>query len=158
MTDHMPADNAFTAHLVEAAKMQGEIENLKSGQLDLQTRILGLLGELSGDIKGIRAEMQSVPDKIASCKVEMRREVERDFPDRMDALEMEKRIEKQIEATDRTLSEQITKVENSLNTKLTSVENKLDRQWIKITATITTVAAGAAAIAWVFKNAPFFGG
>lgn len=154
----MAEQNELMKHLIEASRMQSDIDNLKSGQIDMNNRIIGMLGELAGDIKGLRVDLQGVPDKIAACRVEMRREVERDFPDRTDTLEMEKRIEKQIEATDRALSEQITEVNTNLNTKLSALDAKVERLWVKITATVTAVLGVAGFIAWVLQNAKLFGG
>jgi hypothetical protein len=86
----------------------------------------------------------------------MRHEIERDFPNRVDAVKMEQRIEDKIEGTDRKLSEQITSVQNGLNTRIDTVENKLDKQVIKITAAVSAVILSIGALAWIIDHLPIF--
>ena len=140
------------AHLVEASAMRVEIDHVKTTQTELTHRLLVSMGELSGDIKAMRSEIQSVPDRIQTCRVEMRREIEKDFPDRVDALEMEKRIEKQMEATDRKLSEQVSSMNATLNRRIDQVEGKVDKAWIKVTTAVSVILFVAGLIAWVIDN------
>jgi len=146
-------------HLVDAAGMKADIENLRTNQNELTSRVLVSLGELAGDLKAIRVDISAVPERISACRVDMRREVERDFPSRLDATEMEKRIENQIRETDRQLSHQISQVDAgskerhaSLKTQIDAVEGKLDKQWVKITTAITVVILLLGGLAWVIDN------
>jgi len=152
-------DARLLTHLVEAAGMKSDIENLRSNQAELTNRVLISLGELAGDIKAIRSDMAVVPERISACRADMRREVDKDFPNRLDAIEMEKRIENQIRDTDSKLSAQITQVDKgsqerhaTLNTRIESVETKLDKQWIKITTAITVVLVVLGGFAWLVNN------
>jgi len=146
-------------HLVEAAGMKSDIENLRVNQNELTTRVLVSLGELSEDMKAIRDEISDVPESLSVCKADMRREIERDFPSRLDTIEMEKRIENQIIETDRQLSRQIAQVDNgakerhaSLNARIDGVEGKLDKQWIKIVTAVTVVMVLLGGLAWAIDN------
>lgn len=150
--DEMGNRAELLSHLVEASAMKTDIEHIKSNQAELTHRLLVSIGELSGDIKAMRTELQSVPDRIQACRLDMRREIEKDFPDRVDALEMEKRIEKQVEGTDRKLSEQLGNLNTVLNRRIDQVESKVDRVWIKITTAMTVVFVVAGLVAWILAN------
>lgn len=150
--DEMGNRAELLSHLVESAAMKTDIEHIKSNQSELTHRLLVSIGELSGDIKAIRTEIQSVPDRIQACRLDMRREIEKDFPDRVDALEMEKRIEKQVEGTDRKLSEQLGNLNTVLNRRIDQVETKVDKVWIKITTAITVIIMVAGMVAWAVDN------
>ena len=137
-------NNDLMKHLIEASKMQADIENLKVGQHETNSRVIALLGELAGDIKGLRVDLQNVPDKISVCRREMRREIEQDFPNKLEALQMEQRIEEKISETDKTLGVQISE----LDKKIDKIEVKFDKQWVKITAIVLTIVALGGVIQW----------
>jgi hypothetical protein len=152
-------DARLLTHLVESAGMKSDIEHLRTNQNDLTNRVLVSLGELAGDVRAIRTDMSSVPERISACRADMRREIEKDFPNRVDAIEMEKRIEEQMRDTDRQLSRQITQVADNakelhaaLNTRIDGVENTLSKQWIKITTAITVVIVLLSLLAWALEN------
>jgi short-subunit dehydrogenase involved in D-alanine esterification of teichoic acids len=142
----------FLKHLVEAAGMKADIEHLRSTQSELTNRVLVSLGELAAELKSMRTDIQSVPERIANCRMEMRREVEKDFPNRVDAIEMEKRIENQMRETDHKLTKQITSVETNLNARIDKVDTKIDKLFVKIAATIAAVGTTLATVAWVIEN------
>jgi hypothetical protein len=152
-------DARLLTHLVEAAGMKSDIENLRSNQSELTNRVLVSLGEMAGDIKAIRADMTAVPERIAACRLDMRREVDKDFPNRVDAIEMEKRIETQIRDTDRKLSDQITAVDAGskarhadMNVRIDGVKSELDKQWIKISTAVGVVILVFGLLAWGLQN------
>lgn len=128
-------------HLVEAAAMKADIANIRDAQHELTTRMLSQMGEIAGDIKAIRADLTAVPEKINACRADMRREVERDFPSRMDSVQMEKRIEEKIAEGDGRLSEQIREI-----------DNKIEKQWVKITTAIVAVSVAAGIFVWLVEN------
>jgi hypothetical protein len=103
--------------------------------------------------------MTSVPERIAACRLEMRREVDKDFPNRVDAIEMEKRIETQIRDTDKKLSDQIAAVDAGskarhadMNTRIDGVKSELDKQWIKISTAVGVVILVFGLLAWGLQN------
>lgn len=145
-------ETQLLTHLVESAGMKSDIEHIKGLQADLTHRVLVSLGEVAGDIKAIRADLQAVPERIQACRVDVKREVEKEFPNRVDAIEMEKRIEKQVEITDRKLADQITAVQIGLTSRIDTVEKKVENVWIKITTAIAVLAAVAGSIAWAIDN------
>lgn len=147
-------------HLIDAAAMKADIENLKAADRELTQRILTILGELSSDIKVVRTDMATVPRQISECRGDMRDEVERDFPSKTEAMMMEQRIEKQISDTDRTLGRQIAEVDKKLDTgmadvaaQITRVDTKVDKIWIKITMVLVTLMAVGGVVQWLLMTA-----
>ena len=128
-------------HLVESASMKADIANIKASQHELTVRLLTQMGEIAGDVKAIRADLSTVPEKINACRADMRREVERDFPSKPEVLQMEQRIEKQITDTDKTLGLQIA-----------DLRARVDKLWIKITATVTGAITVLGGVAWLIAN------
>lgn len=128
-------------HLVEAASLKADVANIKSAQNDLTTRLLTQMGEIAGDVKAIRADLSTVPEKINACRMDMRREIERDFPSKPETLQMERRIEEKIAATDKTLGRQIAELKSNV-----------DKLWIKITATVTGAITVLGFVAWLVSN------
>lgn len=152
----------LTDHLIEAAVMRADIEHLKVNQSSTNSQVLQAIGGLAADLKAIRGDIASVPSQINACRIDMRHEIERDFPNKAETLRMEKRIEDQIEATDRTLSKQIQEVSTDLGTKINAVSGEvktlrtdLDKQWLKITFAVVGVIAAAGTIMWLLD---FFNG
>lgn len=158
----------FFEHLIDAASMRADIDNLKKADVDRDSRIVAMLTQVSADIKSLRDTVASVPRQIAECRVDMRREVDREFPNKIEAMEMERRIENQIGATDKTLGTKIDAVDKKLGIQIDAVDKKLtgeitdlksevqkvqstvDKQWLKITVIISTVVAVAMAVQWFF--------
>lgn len=134
-------ENHLLQHLVESASMKADIAHIKSQQNELSSRLLVQMGEVGADIKAIRAVVDSVPEKINACRADMRREIERDFPSRVDAVKMEQRIETKIAEGDARLSAQIE-----------SVKASMDKLWVKITSSVIGAAAVLGFIAWVIDN------
>lgn len=141
MPTNTEVNTQLLEHLVDAASIKAEVANIKAAQHDLTSRMLAQMGEIAGDIKAIRADLITVPEKINACRADMRREVERDFPSRMDAVQMEKRIEEKIAEGDSRLSEQIREI-----------DNKIEKQWVKITTAIVVVSVAAGIFVWLVEN------
>lgn len=147
----------FMTHLIDAASMRTDIENLKRADHDFNTRILNSLDAVTTELKGLRDLIGFVPGQIAACRQDMRHEIERDFPSKMDALNMERRIEESVADTDKTLGKQIAAIDTKLTSELHSVKeeqvrqgNKLDRQWLTITVIVSTVVGVAMVTQWLF--------
>ena len=147
----------FITHLIDAAAMRTDIENLKRADHDFNTRVLNSLDAVSTELKGLHDLIGLVPRQITACRLDMRNEIERDFPSKMDALNMERRIEESVADTDKTLGKQIAAIDTKLTNELQSVKeeqvrqgNKLDRQWLTITVIVSTVVSIAMIAQWLF--------
>lgn len=147
----------FMSHLIDAASMRTDIENLKRADHEFNMRILTSLDSVTSELKGLRDLIGFVPGQIAACRLDMRHEIERDFPSKMDALNMERRIEERVADTDKTLGKQIAAIDTKLTSELQSVKeeqvrqgNKLDRQWLTITVIVSTVVGIAMVAQWLF--------
>ena len=169
-------ESRLSDHLIEAGAMKAEIEHLKNSQADSSRFIVSALGELKGSIESLRSALSNVPQQISSCRAEMRREVEKDFPDRLYVLKMENNIEARVDAGDAKLSEQIRAVEKTLTEKMSAMstasdkrqaetqaavelrvgnlERSVDRLWIKITSAVTLVGLVLAGVAWIIDHWP----
>ena len=160
-------------HLIAREWAKNEILSLKAGSIEFQKQLVEIGGATNAELKHLRETLQEFPTMVASqishCREDMRREMTKDFPDRLEARDMEKRIEDKVDHTDRALSEQIAQVSTdlnakitesntNLNTKLSSLEGEVKRQWVKITATITAIVAFAGVVTWVLQTAKVFGG
>jgi hypothetical protein len=146
----------FMTHLIDAASMKSDIENLKRTDHEFNTRIISALDSVTSELKGLREMIGFVPGQIAACRIDMRNEIERDFPNKMDAMSMERRIEDKLAETDKTLGLQIAAVGKkssddiqSLKDQITCVENKVDRQWLKITVIVSTIVAIGGFAQWL---------
>jgi len=146
----------LTDHLIEAAVMKARLEHVEQMQQNTNHQVLHALGEMSADVKAIRLDISNVPQQIQACRNDMRREIERDFPNKEAALKMETRIEDKIGATDRALGKQISEVQTNLGEKITtlsgevqSVKQDVSKVWIRVTATIVAVVATAGGIMWL---------
>ena len=143
----------FLEHLIDAAAMRADIENLKRADSDMNVRVLTALGEIAADMKSLREGMTAVPQQIAACRTDMRDEVERDFPSKPEAMAMEQRIEKQMAQVDKTLGTQIAEVDKKLtagmtemSTEISKIDTKVEKMWIKITVVVTAVTTTIMAI------------
>lgn len=146
----------FMTHLIDAASMRTDIENLKRADHEFNARILNSLESVTNELKGMRELIGFVPGQIAACRLDMRHEIERDFPSKMDALNMERRIEESVADTDKTLGKQIAAIDTKLSNELQAVKdeqvrqgNKLDRQWLTITVIVSTVVGLAMVTQWI---------
>lgn len=144
------------ARLMDAATMKADIENLKQAHGEQNARLLQVLTEMSADIKSLGTALVAVPRQIAESRVDVRAEIERDFPSKPEAMLMEQRIEKQMAEVDKTLGKQIADVDKRLTSgmtdvaaQITKVDNKVDKIWIKITVVVTTVMAVGGVLQWL---------
>lgn len=142
--------------LLDAATMKADIENLKRTQGEQNTRLLHVLSEMAADVKLLGNALTAVPRQIAECRNDMRDEIDRDFPNKPEAMLMEQRIEKQIADVDKTLGKQIADVDKRMTVgmtdvaaQITKVDNKVEKIWIKITVVVTTVMAVGGLLQWL---------
>jgi predicted nucleic acid-binding Zn-ribbon protein len=143
-------------HLIEAAAMRQDIDNLKANQGDAHHRVVEMLSALNSKMEGLALSIQSVPERIAACRNEIRNEVKEAYPDRLSAERMERRIEDKVDAGDHALSVQIREVSTNLNTRITEVEGKVDKQWLKITWAVSIVGTVGAGLVWLVNNFHLF--
>jgi ATP phosphoribosyltransferase regulatory subunit HisZ len=151
-----PTATRLTDHLIEAAVMKARLEHVEAMQQNTNHQVLQAVGGIAADVKAIRTDLSTVPGQIQTCRAEIRREIERDFPNKEEALKMERRIEEQIEHTDRALGVQIAEVKTSLGEKINllsgeiqTVKYDVSKIWIKVAASVIAVVATAGAIMWL---------
>lgn len=159
VTDHTQADAVqaqLLTHLIEAAAMRQDIDNLKANQGESYHRVVEMLSSLNTKMEGLQASIQSVPERIAACRNELRNEVKEAYPDRLAAERMERRIEDKVDEGDQALSAQIQSVSTDLNARITEVEKKVDRQWLKITWAVSIVGTIGACLVWLANNFHLF--
>jgi hypothetical protein len=142
-------EHDFRSHLIDAASMKKDIEALQRRDNEIMSRTFEKMADLDGSMKVLQELMRDIPRQISSCRLDMRHEVERDFPSKMDIKDMENRIERQASDTERDLSNQITKLDTKVDTNHNSLNTKIEKLWLKITIPIMVVIALGGLIQWV---------
>jgi hypothetical protein len=139
-------------HLIAREWAKNEIISLKAGALEFQKQLVEIGGTTNGELKHLRETLQEFPtmvaNQISQCRAEMRREIEQDFPNKLEAMRMEQRIEDKIGETDSTLGKQIS----SLDKKVDGLESKVEKQWLKITVVVGTIVAVGGFAQWFFAT------
>jgi hypothetical protein len=139
-------------HLIAREWAKNEILTLRAGAVEFQKQLVEIGGATNAELKHLRETLQEFPTMVASqishCRDEMRREIQKDFPDRIEAIAMEKRIEDKIGETDSTLGKQIS----ALDKKVDGLESKVDKQWLKITVVVGTIVAAGGFAQWFFAT------
>jgi hypothetical protein len=147
-------------HLIAREWAKNEIISLKAGALEFQKQLVEIGGATNAELKHLRETLQEFPTMVASqishCRDEMRREIQKDFPDRLEAIAMEKRIEDKIGETDTTLGKQISSLDkkvdntkNELTTDINSLRESVNRQWLKISVVVATLIGVGGLIQWL---------
>jgi len=155
------SESDFMKHLIEAAGMRADINSLQKSNAETNNRMFTILAEVSADIKAMRENMAHVPLQITECRRDLRHEVERDFPSKMETVQMERRIEEQINVVDKTLGKQIAEVSKSVSDQIVAVKddikslnNKVEKQWLKITVIVSTIVTLAMIVQWLLMVYP----
>ena len=139
-------------HLIDAASIKSDVEHLKANAAANSNQVIGMLGALTAKVEGLQAALNAVPERISSCRDDMRREVEKDFPNRTDAILMENRIEEQVRATDEKLSAKIDEVTTGLKGRMDKIERKIDSLLVKIGVGLTVATVLLSAFWWAINN------
>lgn len=146
---------------VAMAQTQQTVDRLQESYVELSRSVASMNSMLALEFRGLRETLATVPtqlsQQIIDCRNQMRKEIENDFPDKLEASEMREHIEKQIATTDKTLGTQISAVDkkidatdNKLSQQITALQVKVEKLWIKVTVAISTVAAVGYFIQWLF--------
>ena len=139
-------------HLIAREWAKNEILTLRAGAVEFQKQLVEIGGTTNAELKHLRETLQEFPTMVASqishCREDMRREMEKDFPNRIEAMGMEQRIEEKIGETDATLGKQIS----ALDKKVDGLEVKVDKQWLKITVIVSTIVAIGGLAQWFFAT------
>ena len=137
-------------HLIAREWAKNEIISLRAGAIEFQKQLVEIGGTTNTELKHLREVLQEFPTLVSSqvnqCRSDFRREIEQDFPSKLETMRMEQRIEDKIGTTDHTLGKQIS----SLDKKVDSLEGKVDRQWLKISVVVTTIVAIGGIVQWIF--------
>ena len=136
-------------HLIAREWAKNEIIALRAGAIEFQKQLVEIGSSTNSELKHLREVLQEFPtmvaNQIAHCRDDMRREMEKDFPSKIETMDMEKRIENKIDETDSTLGKQI----GNLDKKVDNLEVKVDRQWLKITVIVSTIVAIGGLVQWL---------
>lgn len=117
-------------HIVAREVAKQQVRELQSGLLATNKTLADLTANFTTELKSVRELLQKQPDQIRECRVDLRREIEKDFPNRLEMMDMENRIEDMISTGDAGLSSQIA-----------AINVKVDKQWLKITVTLSVISA-----------------
>lgn len=135
-------------HLIAREWAKNEIVSLRNGALESQRQLIEITGSFNNEMKNFREMLTNFPENIAEqisrCRIEIRREIDKDFPNKIEAIHMEQRIENKIGDTDETLGKQIS----ALDKKVDGIEVKVDKQWAKITVIVSTIVAIGGVVQW----------
>jgi len=148
----------FLSHLIDAASMRKDIEALQRRDNDISNRAFEKLSEVGNSIKVLHELLRDIPHQITTCRTDMRHEIERDFPNKMDIMNMEKRIESQTSKTERDLSHQLTELDKKVDKNNTDLNNKIEKLWLKITIPIIVIIAMGGLIQWLLMTWKMTGG
>lgn len=139
-------------HLIAREWAKNEIISLRNGHMELQRQMIEVTGATNAELKSLRETLiefpNSVANQIAQCRRELREEIEQDFPNKLEAIRMEQRIEDKIGDTDKTLGKQIS----DLDKKVDGINDKVERQWLKITVVVGTIVAVGGFAQWFFAT------
>lgn len=139
-------------HLIAREWAKNEILQLRNGHMELQRQMIEVTGATNAELKSLRETLIAFPNTVASqiaqCRRDLREEIEQDFPSKLEAISMEKRIEDKIGDTDKTLGKQIS----DLDKKVDGINDKVERQWLKITVVVGTIVAVGGFAQWFFAT------
>ena len=92
-------DRLYTAddvqHIVAREMARRQIEQLQNGQLETNKRLVEMTAAFNAELKSLREMIASQPAQVDACRSELRHEIERDFPGRIEFLELEDKVDRQ---------------------------------------------------------------
>ena len=104
-------------HIVAREMAKQQLVQLQNGQLETNKRLVEIVSEFRAELKGIKAMLDKTPESVDSCKADLKKEIREDHPDRIEMLRLERDILARIDA----------------------LNNKVEKQWLKITVTLTVL-------------------
>ena len=104
-------------HIVAREMAKQQLVQLQNGQLEINKRLVEIVSEFRAELKGIKAMLDKTPESVDSCKADLKKEIREDHPDRIEMLRLERDILARIDA----------------------LNNKVEKQWLKITVTLTVL-------------------
>ena len=105
-------------HIVAREMAKQQIEHIHNGLLETNKKLVDVITAFNLELKNIRETLNGHPEKVDACKASLREDVATDHPTRIEVLTMER----------------------DLMNKITAVSVQVDKQWLKITMTITTMS------------------
>ena len=105
-------------HIVAREMAKQQIEHIQNGLLETNKKLVEIITAFNLELKNVRETLSGHPEKVDACKVSLREEVIVDHPTRIEVLTMER----------------------DLMNKINAVSVQVDKQWLKITMTITTMS------------------
>ena len=113
-------------HIVARKMAEQQIIQLQNGQIDLAQKIVAQGVHVNEKLELIFKMLQGQPEKMDKCKVDLRDEIDKDFPSKLD----------------------LEKMESHLKTQISALNNKVDMQWLKITIPVSVVVAASSIVGW----------
>lgn len=120
LPDHVAQDHYSASdvqHIVAREMAKQQLVQLQDGQLEINRKLVEIVSEFRAELKGIKAMLDKTPESVDSCKADLKKEIREDHPDRIEMLRLERDILARIDALD----------------------SKVERQWLKITVTLTVL-------------------
>ena len=105
-------------HIVAREMAKQQIEYIQNGLLETNKKLVEVITAFNLELKNIRETLGGHPEMVDSCKASLREEVVTDHPTRIEVLTMER----------------------DLMNKITAVSVQVEKQWLKITMTITVMS------------------
>ena len=113
-------------HIVARKMAEQQIIQLQNGQLTIERRMVELVAGFNTKIESLIDMLQKQPEKMEKCKVDIREEIDKDFPSKLD----------------------LEKMESHLKTQISALNTKVDMQWLKITIPVSIVVAASSIVGW----------
>jgi hypothetical protein len=113
-------------HIVARKMAEQQIIQLQNGQLAIERRMVEMMASFNSKIENLIELMQKQPDKMDKCKVDLREEIDKDFPSKID----------------------LERMEAHLKTQISALNTKVDMQWLKITIPVSVVVAASSIVGW----------
>ena len=111
-------------HVVSREMAKQQIIQLQNGQIDLSQKMVAQGVHVNEKLELIFNMLQKHPEKMDKCKVDLRDEIDKDFPSKLDLAQME----------------------SHLKTQISTLNTKVDMQWLKITIPVSVVVAASSIV------------
>lgn len=113
-------------HIVARKMAEQQIIQLHNGQIELAKNIVSQGIHVNDKLELIFKMLQGQPEKMDKCKVDLRDEIDKDFPSKLD----------------------LERMESHLKTQISALNTKVDMQWLKITIPVSIVVAASSIVGW----------
>lgn len=106
-------------HIVAREVAKQQLQQLQSGQIELNKKMVEMVADFTAKLDGLTILISKQPEKMEKCRTELRREIEKDFPSKLE----------------------FNTMENHLKTQIGLLDKKVDMQWLKVTIPLAVLSA-----------------